>query len=187
LLPQPPPLPRELRTEEMTALLAAADDPALLAMLLLLSGISVEEAIALRGSDIDPASGRLRIEGASARAIALSEPLRKLFAGRPQSEDRLLRTGGVPATEDTIDAQILCAAYDARLQSPAEVDAKCLRHSFIAYLVRQDIRFSDLQRLVGALPAQAVAAYASLSSTASAVPRDAIDPVLPAIRQFTSS
>ena len=183
LLPQPAALPRNLGTEETAALLAAAENPALLAILLLLSGVDTEEAIALRGSDVDLGHATIRIEGEHAREIPIGDALRTHLAARSQSNERLLQPGP-PMTEDAIDAWILSAAHDARLRSPAEIDAKCLRHTFIAFLVGQGIRFSDLQRLVGSLPAQAVAAYASLSPPESVTPFEAIDPVLPAIRQL---
>ena len=38
-----------------------------------------------------------------------------------------------------------------------------LRHTCIAHLVRQGLRFSDLDRVAGPLPADALAAYAELS------------------------
>ncbi|HSC98660.1 MAG TPA: site-specific integrase, partial [Casimicrobiaceae bacterium] len=185
LLSAPVVLPRELRTDEIAALLASADEAVRLPMLLLFSGVDVQEAIALHGTDVDLEKNTLRIRGSSARELHLSEPLRTLLARDANSNDRLLWFSAADATEDAIDAQILSAAYDARLSSPAEVDAKCLRHTFIAFLVRQGIRFSDLQRIVGALPAQTLAGYALLSPTTSVQARDAIDPVLPAIRQAT--
>ena len=80
-----------------------------------LSGLSVEEAIALRGSDVDLALGVSMSRGASPRDIALGEPLRDYWARPSAGGERILMTSGRPFTEGEIDAQILCAAHDARL------------------------------------------------------------------------
>jgi polysaccharide biosynthesis transport protein len=186
LLAEPHKLPRELRSEEIGALLGAAEPPVLLAIALLLSGLDSDEALALRTSDIDLAGGTIRAAGERAREIALSEPLRKLLARAGGADERLVPFGDAHSPAETLDAQILCAAHDARLQAPGAVDAACLRHTFIAFLVRQGIRFSDLQRIVGALPAPLLSAYVALSPSASTTAREAIDPVPPALRQLES-
>ena len=91
-------------------------------------------------------------------------------------------TSGRPLAEDEIDAQILCAAHDARLERAEEIDARCLRHTYIAYLVRQGIRFADLQRIVGALPAAVLGAYAKQSPAGPPAAWESIDPVFPSVR-----
>jgi uncharacterized protein involved in exopolysaccharide biosynthesis len=183
LLPDAPRLPRELTQDEVVALLDAGDAPTRLVMLLLLSGIDVDEAVALRGSDVDVESSVIRIEGASARDVSMSDALRALAAPLASTKERLLIVRGLPATAATIDAQILCAAHDARLAAAAEVDARCLRHTFIAYLVRQGIRFVDLQRLVGSLTAPMFAAYAKLSPAGPPVSARSIKSVFPPPRE----
>jgi site-specific recombinase XerD len=70
---------------------------------------------------------------------------------------------GHPVTQDAIDAQILCAAHDAGLEAATEVTSACLRHTYLAFLVRQGMRFADLMRLVGPLPADIAGAYSRLS------------------------
>jgi polysaccharide biosynthesis transport protein len=50
--------------------------------------------------------------------------------------------------------------------------------------VRQGIRFSDLARIVGALPAEVTAAYGALLPAGNRRTLDQTDPVIPALRQF---
>ena len=176
LLPQPAILPRELRQDEMAALVGAADDESRLAVLLLLSGISPEEAVTLRGSDVDLDRRLLRVGGASAREVEIGGSLLALLAGRPASAPEKLLVGGQdhPATRETLDAQILCAAHDADIDDASDVSPDCLRHSYVAYLVRQGIRFADLTRIVGQLPVEVLGAYTGLSPPGSRLRREDI-------------
>jgi uncharacterized protein involved in exopolysaccharide biosynthesis len=163
LLPRQPSFPRELRPDEVAALLRAADDDCRLLMLLLLSGVTLDEALRLRASDIDPVRGTIRV-GEAGRAIPMNETLqRRLAAAVERGADLLVRPPAGPTARESVDAQILCAAHDAALDHATQVNADCLRHTYLAFLVRQGIRFADLTRLVGALPVEIVGAYSALS------------------------
>ena len=183
LLPPQPTFPRELRHDEVIALVRAADDDSHLVMLLLLSGVSSDEALALRWSDVDPARRLLHVGGGSARDVALNEALHKVLAARPgtQRPDLLLGHQDRPATPETMRAQFLCAAHDAGIADASDVTADCLRHTYVAFLVRQGIRFADLTRLVGHVPSEILGAYTTLSPPGSRVPREEIDVVFPAV------
>ena len=183
LLALQPKLARELGRDEVTALLQASDEASRVVALLLLSGVTVEEAIALRVGDVDLARGIMRVGGAG-REIALGELLRAELITRmtAPAADPLLGQGGHAATRESIDAQILCAAHDAGLEDPASVNADSLRHTYVAYLVRQGIRFADLTSLVGELPADLLGAYTSVAPPGARVPREFIETSYPSAR-----
>jgi integrase len=185
LLSQQPTLPRELRNDEVGALIRASDDDSRLVMLLLLSGLNLDEALDLRWSDIDLPAGLIHVNGASARDIVVNEALRELLAARHSASgaDLLLGTPRLPATRDSIDAQILCAAHDAGIADATNVTSECLWHTYVSYLVRQGIRFADLTRLVGQLPAQIVGAYSALAPAGTRVGSAEVDLVHPALRK----
>ena len=185
LLSQQPMLPRELRNDEVGALIRASDDDSRLVMLLLLSGLNLDEALDLRWSDIDLPAGLIHVNGASARDIVVNEALRELLAARHSASgaDLLLGTPRLPATRDSIDAQILCAAHDAGITDATNVTSECLWHTYVSYLVRQGIRFADLTRLVGQLPAQIVGAYSALAPAGTRVGSAEVDLVHPALRK----
>ena len=69
---------------------------------------------------------------------------------------------------------------DAGIDGVIDVTTDCLRHTYVAFLVRQGIRFSELTRIVGYLPAEVLGAYSALSPRGSRFPREAIDVVYPA-------
>jgi succinoglycan biosynthesis transport protein ExoP len=165
LLPRPTTFPRELRVDEAAALIAASDDEIRLLMGLLLSGVTLDEALELRWSDVDLARGTLRAGGESGRELYLGAALRRLLETAPKvpGSEMLVRPAGQPATRDSVDAQVLGAAHDAAIDDAPQVTSACLRHTYIAFLMRQGIRFADLTRLVGPLAAEAISAYGALS------------------------
>ena len=186
LLPQQRAFPRELRQDEVAALVHATDDDGRLMLLLLLSGISVDEAVALHWSDVDLARGLIHVDGESARDVTLNNALRKLLAARPAASgpDLLIGHAGRPATRESIDAQILCAAHDAGIDGASSVTSDCLRHTYVSFLVRQGMRFADLTRMVGHLPSEVLAAYSALAPTGPRVSREGIRVELDAVREL---
>jgi integrase len=153
--------------------------------LLLLSGLGPDEALKLRWSDVDLDSGAIHAGGESGREIAIDGALRQLLHDAPRApgSELLLSSMRRPATPDRIDAQILCAAHDAALEDATQVTSACLRHTYVAFLVRQGIRFADLTRLVGPLPAEVVGAYSALSPAGARVRAAQIQRLHPALRE----
>jgi uncharacterized protein involved in exopolysaccharide biosynthesis len=183
LLPQPPRFPRELHEEEVAALVRAADSGPRLAMLLLLSGLNSDELLALRWRDVDTDCSVIRIHGDSPRDVPVATPLGELLrASRAGAEaDAFVAGGSRPPTRDAVDAQILCAAHDAGIDQPMQVNAASLRHTYLAFLVRQGIRFADLTRLVGPLQAEVVGAYSTLSPHGMRTAKPHVDLLHPAL------
>jgi uncharacterized protein involved in exopolysaccharide biosynthesis len=184
-LPAPRHLPRELEEAELAALLEAADDETRVALAALLSGASPEELTALVWSDFDFDANIVKVARPAARTIMIGIDLSRLFAALKQQRnaaagDPLL---GSPSLNH-LESLISYAAHDAGLQQPAEINPWVIRHAFISYLVRQGIRFSDLARIVGALPAEVTAAYGALLPAGNRRTLDQTDPVIPALRQF---
>lgn len=183
LLPQPPTFPRELSHTELAALIRASDDDCRLVILLLMNGLSSEEAVKLCWSDVALPRGSVHLGGGSARNVPLTEASCRLLAARPQAAGSALLLGqsGHPMTRDSIDAQILCAAHDAGIDSATQVTSDCLRHTYVAFLVRQGIRFGDLVQLVGPMPAEILGMYSALSPPGSRVSREGINIEHPAV------
>ena len=189
LLPQHPALPRELSQEEVGVLYRAADPDSRLAVLLLLNGLSAEEAIALRWSDVDLEKRVIRVGGDAEREVGLYDPLATLLAARaasPETPVLVSRRGGTTTLAD-LGTQTLCAAHDGGIERAAEVTPDCLRHTYIAFLVRQGIRFADLTDLVGSLPTEVLAAYSALAPIGDRIALDAVERVLPPLRGLQAS
>ncbi|WP_326539123.1 GumC family protein [Pseudorhodoferax sp.] len=177
-------LPRELEQYEVGQLLGAAapEHQALLACLL--CGLSAEEAAALRVGDLDAAGGQLKLGGDAARAMALPAPLLALLATRAgaAAEQPLLATaGGQALTAADIASAVTSSAFDAGLEQPQSVTPESLRHTYVAFLVRQGLRFGDLGRVVGRLSSEQLNALAPLAPPGERRPLAEVEPLMPAV------
>lgn len=188
----PPPsaaaLPRELDQDEVSALLAAANDDGRLLCGLLLLGLSVDELCQLKCRDVDVETGRLTVRGVSARTLPLPAWLTAMLekCGADDADSPLLRNSqGLPLDAAEVAARLTCAAIDARLAEAGTVSAPVLRHTYIANLVRQNVRFSDLASLAGAMGAEELAAYSTLATGGAAARADEVDPIMPSLRRGT--
>jgi integrase len=170
LLAAEPVASRELDATEIRALLATATE-AKLAALLLLSGLSPEELMALNWDDIDLARREIRVSGGSFRTAAMLDPVYAALADRPRTPGMRL----LGSTQEDLTSDLLCAAYDAGIEQPAEVTPAALRHTYISFLARQGIRLADLVKIVGRLPAEHVAFYSSYAPAGKRLPLDEVD------------
>jgi polysaccharide biosynthesis transport protein len=189
LLESRPNLPMEIAPEEVAALIEAGTRDSRLAMLLILSGVSPEEVLALGWDDVDMEQRMIKIRGESSRDIPMNEPLFDVVAGcsvRPGMQV-LADDDGRGFTMDNLNAAILCAAHDAGIEHAGAITPAALRHTFIAFLVRQGIRFADLMQLVGRLPAEAMTAYSGLSPAGPRVPLESVERVMPPLKGLSQS
>ncbi|MGO8755356.1 MAG: GumC family protein [Gallionellaceae bacterium] len=185
LLIAQPALPREFGQDELRAMLVAGGETARLAMLLLLSGIRPEEALAARCEDVDLNQGVIRIAGEPMHEMPLCKTLADALATRlKQPGDLLLADAqGRPIDAEQLSWELLCAAHDAGIDGPEDVSPAALWHTYAASLVRQGIRFADLMQIVGRLSTETMAAYSALAPAGIRVRLDAIERVMPALRE----
>jgi uncharacterized protein involved in exopolysaccharide biosynthesis len=189
LLAMPHDMPRELSPQDMVVLVRAADPGTRLAIALLLSGVSPEEAVALRGADVDLVRGAIELRGPPRRTVRLNEGLARLLSIRAAgAEEPILReVSGAAASFDSLATQLLCAAHDAGIERVDEVTPAALRHTYIAFLVRQGARFADLAQWVGPLPAETLAAYSALAPTGVRLAAESVNRNFPGIDALTKA
>jgi uncharacterized protein involved in exopolysaccharide biosynthesis len=181
--------PRELAAEEVGQLLHAAAPDHAAVLVCLLCGLTVDEVIALRGTDVDPEAGVLRVTGESPRDLALPpEWLQSLKSHASTPDAPLFSDGkGAPLQAEDVQAMVTSGAHDAALAQPESITPQALRHTYIVFLVRQGCRFSDLGRLVGRLSAEALNALGVLAPVAEKkVSMQSIERQLPEVRAFIS-
>jgi integrase len=131
------------------------------------------------------------VSGESPRTLPLSDPLRRLIGAhralQSPAEGPVLRSpSGGPLPFDDVRNLVMYAAYDAGLDGADEVTPRALRHTYLAYLLRQGIRFADLGRIVGRLPQEELAGYMRFAQAQPRPPLEQIDPVLPALRGLSA-
>lgn len=178
-------LPRELSDAEVALLLSHAAPPSVPILACLLCGLSATELAALQIGHVDGAAGVLQVPGDSPRAVPLPAPLRGLPAPQPiESPETPLfsKPGGRALDADDVASTVTSSAYDAGLDQPQTVTPEALRHTYIAFLVRQGLRFGELGALVGRLNADAINALAPLAPPGPRVGLDGVEKLLPALR-----
>ena len=73
-------------------------------------------------------------------------------------------------------------ALDADLEDATALNADVLRHTCIAWLVRQGVRFSDLASRVGRISADALIGYSGLTPKRESMEEAEICWIMPALR-----
>ncbi len=179
-----PPL-RELDADETRQLLAHAAPENLAILVCLLSGVTTDELPALRVAHLNMQGASLTIPGEDGRQLALEGPLRELTArcaGLPPETALFPGPTGRPLTDEAVHAIVTFSAHDAALPDAEDISPQTLRHTYIAYLVRQGLRFSELGKVVGRVTPDHLKALSPLAPQASRVGLDRVDRVLPAVR-----
>lgn len=178
-----PPL-RELTQPEAAALLTAAHGPARLACAAWLLGLTTPELMALRLRDIDRKALTLHVDGAWARDVAVPPwfvgelPPADAPADAPMVHD----ADGQALGESDLQMLLLCAAVDAGLPDSGALTPERLRHTAMAWLVREGMRFADLPQRFGRVDARGLADLAALVADRPRRHANEIDPLMPVLR-----
>lgn len=171
------PLHRELTTEELKELLNASNLKGKQLIGLLLSGLTLEEVASLQADQIDSEKGVITLAHPSQRILVLSHPLKSLFeqsGGKP-----VWMTERNRSVED-LAACLLCASLDSGFD-PREFNAEAIRHSYILYLVRQGLRLSAFEEIVGYIEPFAISEYSTYAPAQKGRSIDDINLLHPAL------
>jgi hypothetical protein len=158
-LASPPPR-RELSSRQLRTLLNASNLKGKQLIALLLSGLSLDEVVWLTQHQIDLETDMIHVGGKSPRSIPLCGALKSLLM---QSKGYPVWNPGDLEARVDLSAALVCAAVDSGLPDPQEITADAIRHSYIAYLVRQGVRLSELEQIVGHLEPSALSNYSAYS------------------------
>ena len=170
------PLHRELSSHQLRVLLNAANREAKQLIALLLSGLTLAEAVSLTADRLDPEAYTITVGDVMPRTLRISHSLTALLS---QSGDHPLWDASKSA--DDLNVALLCAAVDSGLPNPEEITAAAIRHSYIAYLVRQGLRLSELEYITGRLEAAVISSYSSYSPPQQGRSLDEIEWLHPAL------
>src|SRR5262249_52037790 len=149
---------------------------------------SPEEIVALRWDQIDFRFGLVKVPGQSARTIRLEEPLAGLLlkrhpgAATAPSVAVLQDERHQAMTLDGLHRAILYGADDEGPDRPQEITAATLRHTYLAFLIRQGIRTADIGRIAGEVPQDEMVAYMNLTTRPARQPLERIHRVHPSLR-----
>jgi polysaccharide biosynthesis transport protein len=175
--------PRELSIPEVRALWDAGSHDARLVIAGLFGGLTLNEVASLRYEQVTPDDGSIRLPGTTNRSMVVRAPLKRLLVERRRSEGALLVDAhGEPLSAADLEGLIACAACDAGLAYPTEVSAEVLRHTYVAYLIRQGARLIDVAALIGGVPSVMLRDYGHLSLPGPGLPLEQVEQTFPALR-----
>ena len=176
------PLYRELSVHQLRILLAASNLKGKQVISLLLSGLTLDEAAALKTDQIDLERATITVTGVAPRTLTINRAVNAFFA---QSCNLPVWNTNKLASSADLAAVILCSAVDSGLPNPGEITAEAIRHSYIAYLVRQGLRLSDLEQITGYLEPSVISSYSSYSPPQKKCGIDNIELLHPALDDIT--
>jgi len=157
------PLPRELTAVEIGSLFNEADQATRQLIVLLLAGLSADEILAMLSEDLNTTTGELLVRGDPVRTVQVPPEMIGLFNAEQGPTLLLQGRDGEAPDPDELDARLQLAAADAGLHQSGQVNCGLLRHSYIAYLVRQGVRLAEVGRVVGQMPPKVLASYSRIS------------------------
>lgn len=167
---------RELSDRDLQDLLNAANLKGKQLIALLLSGLTLDEAACLTPGRID--LSRQVIELDTGRTLPVNPYLMSLFKQSDHYPAWL--TDQVPTPED-LAAILHYTVIDAGLSNPEEIDGDAIRHTYIVYLVRQGLRLSELEQVVGRLAPTVISSYGAYSPPRSGHGIDKIERLHPVL------
>lgn len=154
------PFYRELSIDELRILLNASTLKGKQLIALLLSGLTIDEAASLSTDQFDLKMTTITLSDPAHRTLTINHPLKSLF---DQSGGYPVWIANKPRSSEDLIACLLCASLDSGLPNPMEITAEAIRHSYIIYLVRQGLRLSELEQIVGCVEPLAISEYSSYS------------------------
>lgn len=186
-----PRTPRELLQEEVSGILHNASPNVALFSHMLMRGISPQEAIGLRGHQVDPEAQVLRVGSATTeeglREIPLDSYFHQLlvagFKVTPAVDGQTLLSNGNggPLGLPNLTAELLYAAHDAGVDQPSEVTPDALRHTAAAFLARQGVRLTDMAKVMGELTTEQAALYSAMAPSGKRLGLDEVQRLMPAV------
>ena len=170
---------QELTVEQINTLFRSAGNKEKLLIALLLSGLTLDEITAISNEDIDFENGQLIIGGTSPRTIPLNTVLKSLFAN---AANLLTNPSGEPLSVEDLNALLACAVSDAGFSDAVEITADMLRQTYMIYLVRQGIRLSELEIIMGYITPTELSSYSIYSPPNQKHSVNDIDRLYPGLR-----
>jgi len=175
-LPQTPVF-KKISNLDIQLLLKHADKNTQQLILLLLSGLNLEEISTLSVEHVNFELSSIQVLSQPSRTIPIGKVLQEKL--NESLQDSKLWGDKEVLLADEMNAMLYCSAVDIGLGSLQESLADILRKSYIVYLVEQGIRLTVLVDVVGKQTPMELASYAVYSPVGSGCSVDKIQLIYP--------
>lgn len=148
------PLETEISNENLHKLYLSSSLKGKQLLVLLLSGLTLDEAVMVGADDFDYPNGKLAVTGKNPRLIQINSAIHSLFE----------HSSPCPLWNDNqktenLAAFLVCLAADSGLPHPETLTCEALRHNYIVYLLQQGLRLQDLEQIVGTIDPVSLSRY----------------------------
>jgi hypothetical protein len=161
------PVARELSYAEISALFTTADLQTQIIIALLLNGLSGAEILSLQSNSIDLDGYCLTIP-LTARKLRLTACTYALI-------EHCHWTHPDQSSLAEIDALLGCAAIDAGLFMPEQINTENISFSYCLFLIRQGIKLSDLPKIIGPVRPERLLQFGKFSPESAGLALEKID------------
>ena len=171
-------LPIELSVEKLDSLLEAADIKTKQLVSLLLSGLTLTEIARLKVEHINFENNTINVPGEDQRTIPLNPIIKALFK---QTEPCPAWRKNQEVSVEMLEAILVYATVDAGFNGAQEINAESITHTYIVYLVKQGIRLSELEQLIGYTDPATLSKYSRYSPEKRGLPLIEVNLVHPCL------
>ncbi len=171
------PVYKKISEADIQLILKHGDDNTQQLILLLLSGMDLEEISKLTLEQINSELSTIHFFESSSRVIPIGRVLLEKLNKSLQS-DRLWQAKDNLSIDD-MNAMLYCSAIDIGFDNLGEPLSEILRKSYIIYLVEQGVRLTELAKIIGERSPVELAGYADFSPIGGGCDMDQIQVVYP--------
>ncbi|WP_036300108.1 GumC family protein [Methylomarinum vadi] len=167
---------QKLSDDQITQLLRNAERDSELLILLLLSGLAIDEIIGLGVDRIDFNQAEISVDSESPRVIPIGHHVLDILI--PTQNSETIWRQQTQLFIDDVRAMLYCVLTDSGLEGVDSLES-ALRQTYIIYLVEQGLRLTVLPKIVGKLSATELAGYAEFSPPGEGLTREQVQLVHP--------
>ncbi len=171
---------QELNDNDLENLLESSDIKSQQVIALLLSGLSLKEITELETSDIDFKQNLIHVSGENERILPLNKGLKSLF----NHIDPHLAWEEETISESTLESMLVYAAVDAGMSESHTINSRSISDSYIIYLIKQGIRLSELDQIIGSIAPTELLKYRHFSPESKGISIDEVDKTHPVMNLF---
>ena len=150
---------RLLSTDECQKLVSFANKQGKLVIWLVLSGVSIKELLELKLQDFDVEKNSLEVSGAFTRNIALTNEVSELVSEVMQYKNKHDNIFDENYSYEVLTHLLTNSAHDVELAKPEGVNLESLRHTYLMFLLEQDVKLNELEKIAGYIHPTQLALY----------------------------
>lgn len=172
---------KELSIDTLNTLLDASDVNARQLISLLLSGLNLNEISQLNKECFDFSKDILNIKGINQRTIPLNPALKSLFEN---TDPCPVWKKSEAVSVDTLEAILVYASADAGFTHAQKISAELISNAYILYLVKEGLRLSELEQIVGYIDPTELSKFTPYSPAIKGMSVADINTIHPSLRVY---